>query len=442
MRILFDQVVFEQRNKGNVALLQTAVNRLNKFWPNATIEVLTDAPHLLKMYCPQAKPVSLYPWIDWSKKSSKSEKLHRLIPKTILRLLFELRDEIQYRWPEFTLGQVKSWLPTKAKRNAKLELEEPRATDNGQEYLIENSKSDLLQAIQGADLVVVTGGGFICDSEKPHILNVLNRLEIAIQNGTPTVMVGQGVGPIEDAELQARIQSVLPSVSLILIREQKIGRQLLESLGVKPERIIMTSDDAIEMAYEARTSEWGKGIGINLRFSHYTGVGNQYIEQIRPILHQAARSFDAPLISIPISQDIREADSAVIRQLMKGYDKNSISWRRYDTPQDLIKRVGRCRLVVTGAFHAAVFALAQGIPAIGLVKSNEYMIKFSGLKDEFGDGCQVIHLDDEQLQKKLSVAINSAWMSAESGRPQLLNAAKRQIELGQAGYQRVRELID
>jgi len=46
MRILFDQVVFEQRNKGNVALLQAAVTRLNKFWPDASLEVLSDAPHL------------------------------------------------------------------------------------------------------------------------------------------------------------------------------------------------------------------------------------------------------------------------------------------------------------------------------------------------------------------------------------------------------------
>ena len=203
----------------------------------------------------------------------------------------------------------------------------------------------------------------------------------------------------------------------------------------------MTSDDAIEMAYEARTTDWGTGIGINLRLSHYTEVGNHYIETVRPVLHQAARGFKATLISIPISQDIHEADSEVVRQIVNGYDHVDLSWRRYDTPQDLIKRVRRCRLVVTGAFHAAVFALAQGIPAIGLVKSDEYMIKFSGLRDEFGVGCQVIHLDDEQLHNKLTDAIDSAWASAEVVRPQLLDAAKRQITWGHAGYQRIYDLV-
>jgi polysaccharide pyruvyl transferase WcaK-like protein len=269
----------------------------------------------------------------------------------------------------------------------------------------------------------------------------MDRLETAIQLGKLTVMVGQGVGPVEDSELRARLRSVLPSVSLILVREQKVGRPLLESLGVSSDRIIMTSDDAIEMAYAARTTGWGAGIGVNLRLSHYTEVGNRYIETIRPALHRAARSFKAPLISIPISQDIREADNDVIRQLMNGYDNIDLDWRRYDAPQDIIKRVGRCRLVVTGAFHAAVFALAQGIPAIGLVKSAEYKIKFSELRDEFGPGCQVIHLDDEQLRKKLADAIDSAWASAETVRPQLLDAAKRQIAWGHAGYQRIHALV-
>jgi colanic acid/amylovoran biosynthesis protein len=138
---------------------------------------------------------------------------------------------------------------------------------------------------------------------------------------------------------------------------------------------------------------------------------------------------------------MREADSDVIQELIKGYDNYDLGWRHYETPHDLIKKVGRCRLVVTGAFHAAVFALSQGIPAIGLVKSEEYVIKFTGLKDDFGPGCVVIHLDDEDLQGKLATAMDSLWASAETLRPQLLDAAKKQIKWGRAGYQRIYDLM-
>jgi len=342
--------------------------------------------------------------MDWSQGSRRFDHFHRFTPKPVRRLLFEMRDELQVRWHELTVRQarqlVRSWLPASEApqdedRGPQLPVNE---VDDELGHEVAESRTDLSQAIHGADLVVVTGGGFICDSEKPHILKVMDRLELAIQLGKPTVMTGQGVGPVEDPELRARLRCVLPSVSLILIREEKVGRPLLESLGVMPDRIVMTGDDAIEMAYEARATGWGQGIGINLRLSHYTEVGNHYVDKIRPVLHQAARNFKAQLISIPISQDIHEADNQVIRQLVDGYDSIDLGRRRYDSPLDLIKKVGRCRLVVTGAFHAAVFALAKGIPAIGLVKSDEYRIKFAGLADEFGQGCKVIDLDDQQLQ--------------------------------------------
>jgi len=430
LRILFDQVVFEQRNKGNVALLQAAVDRLNRYWPDATLEVLTEAPYLLKLYCPNTRPVSLYPWNDWSQGTGKFGTIQRLLPESVQRLLFELRDGIK-DWRANIPAQAE---PPQESRH------KPVSDSNVGDYSLD-VKTQLFHAIYEADLIVVTGGGFICDSEKPHILKVLKRLEIASQLNKPTVMVGQGIGPVTDAELEAKLRSVLPSVSLMLIREQKVGRPLLESLGVPLERIIMTGDDAVEMAYEARTSGWGMGLGINLRLSHYTEVKGGYIGLIKPVIQRAALNFNAKLISIPISQDIREADSDVIRQLIDGYDNSEFGWQHYETPYDLIKKVGRCRLVVTGAFHAAVFALSQGIPAIGLVKSEEYVIKFTGLKEDFGEGCEVIHLDDDQLQNKLTAAIDSLWTSAENLRPQLLDAARKQIEWGHAGYQRIYELM-
>jgi len=428
LKILFDQVVFEQRNKGNVALLQTAVKRLSGFWPDAKLEVLTDAPYLLKLYCPNTHPVSLYPWKDWSQGAGKFDTIQQLLPAPVQALLFELRDQIQIRRSR-NLSQPASL------------NEEHAESDTGSSHSVLDDTSQLARAIRDADLLVVTGGGFICDSEKPHILKTLNRVEIAAKLGKPTVMVGQGIGPVTDAELEARLRSVLPSVSLLLIREEKVGRPLLEALGVKPEQIVMTSDDAVEMAYEARTSGWGTGLGINLRLSHYTEVKGGYIGKIKPVLHRVAGKYKAKLISIPISQDIREADSDVIQQLMNGYDRVDPGWRRYETPRELIRKVGQCRLVVTGAFHAAVFALSQGIPAIGLVKSEEYVIKFAGLKNDFGAGCEVFHLDDEHLQEKLSVAMDSLWTSVETLRPQLLNAAKQQIDWGHAGYQQVTQLV-
>jgi hypothetical protein len=50
-------------------------------------------------------------------------------------------------------------------------------------------------------------------------------------------------------------------------------------------------------------------------------------------------------------------------------------------------------------------------------------------------------LDDLHLKEELADAIDSSWRSAEFIRPQLLNAASRQVEWGYAGYERIYELL-
>ena len=47
----------EYQNMGDVAMLQVAVARLLRLWPNACIEVLTNSRSDLARYCPSAKPL-------------------------------------------------------------------------------------------------------------------------------------------------------------------------------------------------------------------------------------------------------------------------------------------------------------------------------------------------------------------------------------------------
>jgi colanic acid/amylovoran biosynthesis protein len=230
-------------------------------------------------------------------------------------------------------------------------------------------------------------------------------------------------------------------VDLIAVREKSAAPRLLAELGVDPSRICLTGDDAIELAYEARIASLGSAIGISLRIAHYTELEQHHQTIVGAILKDSATRYGAQLIPLPISQSIHEQDATVVRRLMAGHNDPLNYRRRFETPLEIIKRTGRCRLVVAGTFHGAVFALAQGIPAVGLAKSKHYLNKFHGLADQFGSGCQVILLDDEQFQEKLATAIDAAWESAEQTRSQLLEAAQRQIQSGRAGYRRLYELV-
>jgi polysaccharide pyruvyl transferase WcaK-like protein len=112
------------------------------------------------------------------------------------------------------------------------------------------------------------------------------------------------------------------------------------------------------------------------------------------------------------------------------------------TPLKVIEQVGRCRVVVTGAYHAAVFSLSQGIPVVCLARSADYVAKFFGLEDLFGQGCETLLLDDPTFTQKLEAALENAWRSAEEVQLPLQRAAARQIDLSWHAYERVRNLVD
>ena len=182
-------------------------------------------------------------------------------------------------------------------------------------------------------------------------------------------------------------------------------------------------------------------IGVSVRLAHYTAVDAEHLEPLRTVLHRHAAEHNAQLVAIPISCDGHEADQQQILRLMRGYPKTSTTWRRFDPPEDVIRAVGRCRVVVAGAFHAAVFALAQGIPVVGLARSAEYSSKFQGLVDQFGPGCRLLNLDDPDLAQEFDAALEEAWAAAEDLRPDLLAAAQVQVAINRAGYQQIAEIV-
>lgn len=130
-------------------------------------------------------------------------------------------------------------------------------------------------------------------------------------------------------------------------------------------------------------------------------------------------------------------------ELMHGYGQTSASWKKFESTAEIIKRISRCRIMITGTFHGAVFAISQGIPVIGLAKSVEYRNKISGLATEFGaEGCQIIDMKGPNYAAHLASAIEFAWSNAERLRPHLLREAKRQIDLGHLAYAQIRGRVE
>jgi colanic acid/amylovoran biosynthesis protein len=295
-----------------------------------------------------------------------------------------------------------------------------------------------LDTIAGAKLVVASGAGGIADPFRDYSNLVLLALQCAQSRGIPTAILGHGFGPLTSPDLLAKAAAILPNVDLIALREDRTSLPLLISLGISPDRVITTGDDAVELAYDARPEAMGEAIGINLRLAKSAEATVHDINAVRIGLRLFGERRPVPQVAVPIARQ-HDLDANVIRQLT---DDEEHDGRDLDTPLKVIHQVGACRIVVTGAYHAAVFALAQGIPAVCLARSPYFVNKFLGLAAQFGVGCHLVSLDEENLPERLAMTMQQAWDEAPYVREWLWRAAAEQIARGQEVHASLRALVD
>ena len=391
MRILVEPSDYVLRNAGDMAMLQASVGRLHALWKDVRIQVLTRDPDTLRRLCPEAEPAPADGraiWLSINHPAAPSLE-HRIIAWARMRLQGRGRNEI---------GTFK-------------------------------------KAVDAADLLVVAGMGGVTDAFPDYARDLLHTIAFAVRRKKYVAMMSQGIGPLSRPDLVRLAREVLPSVALIALRENLAGEPLLLSLGVSSDRIVCTGDDAIETAYNMRSDQTGHFLGVNVRISDYSGLDGSILGPLRSTFADLQATLETKMLALPISRVPSELDYESIAQLTPFAPADS---DQFTEPAEVIARVNRCRVVVTGSYHAGVFALASGIPVVGLAKAPYYVDKFRGLQRQFGPGCEVVGLYEPDAMRELKDKVGSLWSAAEGLKKPLLAKAAEQIERGKAAYARVK----
>jgi polysaccharide pyruvyl transferase WcaK-like protein len=292
-----------------------------------------------------------------------------------------------------------------------------------------------------ADAVIVTGMGGITDAFPEYAHDLLTTLALALYYGKPVVLVGQGIGPLETPGLRELASQVLRRADLIALREDLTAGPLLKSLGIPMNKTVTTGDDAIEIAYRARSAVLGTGFGINIRASDYSEIDLELLSRLRALFQLSLRTYSAIAVPVPISSVPGEVDLETFKSLLDGYDGPFIQPPDLGSPTAIVEHLQHCRILVCGSYHAAVFACSSGVPAVCVAKSAYYLAKFRGLAELFGDGCEFVSLEDPQFEFRLRDAIHKCWTSAEELGPRLLQRAVQQMALGSVAFQTIHDLI-
>lgn len=418
-RILVEPGSYGCHNMGDVAMMQVAVARLGELWPHARIEVITSRPDLLSRFCPSAVPISAESRASWLLGRSLIGGLHKKIPVGISSILLKIEHFFWLRCPVATEYAVRL---KAALQNRKIP-----------------SPAIFRKLITGADLLVLSGAGALNDVFVDSALPLLDELEFALKVGLPVVAFGRGLGPLTEPVLVKKAQAVLPRFKLIGLREDRTALSLLVSCGVPKDKIHVTGDDAIELAYRRHPNFLGNAIGINMRIADYAGTDDETAGKLRGPLLRAVQRLNSFFVPVPISFHEDDSDVKSASKLLG--DESPGSHAVVECPDDVIRQIGKCRVVVTGSYHAGVFALAQGIAVVALVRSSYYEQKFMGLQKQFPEGLQIIDLRLPLVLEDIQSAILRAWEISEQVRAALLESATRQIELSRAAYRAAHRLL-
>jgi|SRR5215472_13568152 len=393
-------------NAGDSAMMRVAIERLCAMWPDARIYVLTNHPDLLPRYSSQVLPLSNAGrslWIDEG-----------------LMHLPAWRRSLYLEHP--TISSV---------------LRRLRYWSHPPEY--QQSVEAFLRLMRSVNAFVVAGMGGLTCAFPGYAAMVLDTLSLAQECGVPTFLLGQGLGPF-DSELEQHARGVLRGVDYIALREGRHGPALLRKWGLRREQWTVTGDDAIELALQNRHNSLGQAIGFNVRVSEYSGVSNDLANDLRAPLQEVAAALNAPFQVIAISRVPEEDDASRAESLIPGYPVQSPE-ETPDEPMSVIRQIQHCRIVITGSYHAGVFALAQGIPVVGLFANDYYQWKFEGLAHQFGDGCCSLRLGTADFCRELQRIVRHFWLNASYLRAELLECAQRQQQASAAAYAHVSSLL-
>jgi len=424
VRFLVEHSGYRLKNVGDAAMLQAGVARIRDRWPDATVEVFTLDSARLAEVVPDSVPreaeiagrnLFFEPWLLVG-------ALHKLFPGPAKRVPTAFESFVRRTWPRFAAKRAAGRLNGRAAESA--------------------SMWDYFNAIEQADAVLSTGGGFFTDRFGGHAFQVAFTLMLAQRYGKPTALFGQGIGPVDHNYVRRSLVSAAPNADLIALREGLLGPTALGEVGVARERIFVTGDDAVEIAYARRPHQLGDRLGVNVRKASYSEVGGEQLVHLRSALSDAVSAFETTLVPVPISWYDVESEMDTIREITADLPSEGWDAPELDTTAGIVRQIATCRVVVTGSYHAGVFALSQGIPVVGLAKSDYYRHKFLGLADQFGEGCAVVSLNDAAFGREIVDAVRAAWRDADALRPQLLAAAEDQVARSRAAYTRFFAIVE
>ncbi|MEB3328650.1 MAG: polysaccharide pyruvyl transferase CsaB [Candidatus Sericytochromatia bacterium] len=231
-----------------------------------------------------------------------------------------------------------------------------------------------------ASLFVSGGGSLLQDVTGPgSVPYYLGLLALARLAGTPAMMLGQGVGPLQRASSRQLVGAVVSRLQAVTVRDDA-SAALLEACGVRASAIEVTADPvlALKPASTAVVDRVWDDLGLTaarpvlaVSLRPWRTWTEQGLKSLSAVLGQLAGEWDAQVLLLPFH---RPDDRWLLDELAQCLDARPVAQRPTTvmaeaalSPAEMMGVLQRVDMVVGMRLHALIMAAAAGTPCVAVV---------------------------------------------------------------------------
>lgn len=242
-----------------------------------------------------------------------------------------------------------------------------------------------LHAVARADRVVVTGAGNLASNWPMHIFERWTLARLAERHDIPFIVSGQTLGPALTGADAALLRELLQCAALVGVRESA-SLAVAHRLGVDA---IQTVDDASFLALDRLAAPIVPTPYCLVSLSTHvgdTGRG-EFQRSVAGLLDEVASLTGLHIVFFahfgPLDGDPQRGDVVMHEQVRTLMNTASTSVPTGDSA-GAAWLARRADLVVSSRYHPAVFAVAAGVPTVGIAVDDYTTVKLTGALGNFG----------------------------------------------------------
>lgn len=290
------------------------------------------------------------------------------------------------------------------------------------------SEYALLNEISKADVLHVSGGGFLTGMTRSRLWENCLLMRLCHLLGTPVILTGQTIGVFKSKTDRKLAKWGLEHAKLIYLRDNGESEADVNALGIIGSHVQSTFDDALfcEKAEEETINKYLQQYGISsdqkyiaINFHSWKLSDSEVLnlaKRMADLCDYIVNKYGLQIIFIPMHPKDIQPEKLVIQNM-----KSTASLLEYNYNYKVAKGVyGRAVFVITMKHHPIIFAYGEGTPSIAFTADSYYERKNKGTMGLCGqkDYCMDI---DAFMNKQAFTVLDNMFYNLTSNQTMITN---------------------